>query len=148
MHDPYGGVVLVKSSFSKGRIAGKVSAISLIVAGWVVAGCGTGLVGHASSPGSALVLADSVTNMHFNLSVVDGSPTLTGIGNSGTLATGPQLIDGATGEHFALVVTSGALTLVPNTSGAASAQIGLADTVTAKTYELAVVSGGLTLTAD
>jgi hypothetical protein len=147
---PDGGAVLARSSCSRKRISRKIAEILLIAAaGWAIAGCGAGLVGHAIGSGGSLVLADTITNMQFSLSVVNGSPALTEIGHSGIPATELQLIDGATGEHFSLEVTRGALTLAPDASGAAaSAQFGLVDTVTAKTYELSVVSGGLTLIAN
>ena len=115
-------------------------------------GCGTeDIVRPAAGSGaglsSGLVLADSMTQRYFSLSVVDGSPTLTEVGTSGTTPTQQELVDGATGTHFSLAVTNGALSLIPgSTAGTAEIQIGLIDRVTAKRYELAVVSGGLTLT--
>lgn len=124
----------------------------LAAGGWALAGCAAReQVVPAPDSGSGLsnglVLADSLTQRYFSLSVVDGSPTLTEIGTSGTTPTNQELIDSATGSYFSLAVTDGALTLAPGSIAAtAERQIGLVDTVTAKTYELAVISGGLTLT--
>jgi len=92
----------------------------LLVAGlaWPISGCGKDSVvprasGSGSSSNSGLTLADSVTGVHFRLTVANGAPTLTEIGASGTVSSNPELIDSITGARFSLVVTSGALTLVP-----------------------------------
>ena len=113
----------------------------------LIGGCGGNSITHQiSSPGSELILADSVTDTHFSLSVVNGAPTLTDIGSSGTVSPDPELIDNVTGVQYSLAVTSGSLTLVPASSTVSGhSQIGLTDTVTAKNYALAVVSDALTL---
>ncbi|HEX9197997.1 MAG TPA: hypothetical protein VF865_00430 [Acidobacteriaceae bacterium] len=128
----------------------RLAAAILLVSGltWPIAGCGgNSIVSGVSSVGSGLVLADSVTQAHFSVSVVNGAPTLTGLGSSGAVSVNAGLIDHVTGAHYLLAVTSGALTLVPgSTATEGAAQIGLVDSVTAKTYTLVVVNGALTLT--
>jgi hypothetical protein len=131
-----------------------LNALALLAVGlvWGMTGCGTeNLVRPVPNSGgelsSGLVLADSMTQRYFSLSVVDGAPTLTELDTSGTTPTEQELVDSATGTHFSLGVTNGGLTLIPGSNAVTGkTQIGLIDTVTAKTYELAVVSGGLTLT--
>jgi hypothetical protein len=95
--------------------------------------------------GSELVLSDSVTAANFSLTVVNGAPTLTALGSTGSVASSSGLVDMQTGAQYLLAVTSGALTLLPVQTSLAAQEIGLTDSVTAKTYELAVVSGSLTL---
>ncbi len=119
----------------------------LVALAGLIGGCaGDSITRQISGPDSELILADSVSDKHFSLSVVNGAPTLTDIGSSGKVSSDPELIDDVTGLHYFLAVTSGALTLVP-ASGMVSghSQIGLIDTVTAKNYTLVVVSDELTL---
>jgi hypothetical protein len=126
------------------RLAAVVAIAGL---GWAMGGCGAdSVVARAGGSGGGLMLADSVTQTHFSLSVVDGAPTLTDMGGAGTVEPSASLIDSVTGAEYGLAVTNGALTLVPGSSAGATAMLGLADSATAKTYELAVVSGALTLT--
>jgi hypothetical protein len=112
-------------------------------------GCGGSVVRPLPAGGSGaageLILVDSATAARFSVSVVNGTPTLTGVGSSGTISADPELIDGATGERFSLAVTGGALMLIPATGAGGAAEIGFVDTVTAKTYTLAVVRGALRL---
>jgi hypothetical protein len=96
----------------------------------------------------APVLADSVTQTHFSLSVLNGAPTLTAIGNAGSAEPNAGLIDTVTGAGYSVGVTNGALSLVPGSAAGAVTEIGLTDSTTNKTYELAVVSGALSLTPN
>lgn len=115
--------------------------------GLPVAGCGGNtILTSVGAIDGGLNLADSNTEMHYNLSVADGSLRLTEIGSGGTVVLDIGLIDSVTGAHYRVAVIGGALTLVPaaeTTQG--TPQLGLADTVTARNYALAVVSGSLTL---
>jgi hypothetical protein len=124
-----------------------VVAAAIAGMGWALLGCGADSVAaRAGGSGSGLMLADSVTQTHFSLSVMDGAPTLTDMGGAGTVGPSAGLIDTVTGAEYGLAVTNGALTLVPGSSAVAAKEIGLADSATAKSYELAVVNGALTLT--
>jgi hypothetical protein len=116
----------------------------------MMAGCGGPVaplvVGSVSN---TVVLADSVTQTRYSLSVSDGAAALTAISGAGIAASEPKLVDVVTDGRYSLEVASGALTLVPIASSAPGAtQIKLADTLTAKTYQLAVVRGALTLTPN
>jgi hypothetical protein len=121
----------------------------VLVAGpaWSMSGCGGSMIlPLRAGAGGGLILADSQTNGHFSLGVVNGAPTLAGIGNSGTASAGVGLVDRVTGARYSLGVTNGALTLAPGSSGSAGVEeIGLVDSATAKSYELEVVGGALTL---
>jgi hypothetical protein len=115
--------------------------------GLPMVGCGGDLMlPQSSGVSGGLILADSGSEMHYSLSVADGSLMLTAIGSEGTVAADPGLIDSVTSTHYSVAVTDGTLTLVPGSSTMQGAlQIGLKDTVTARNYALAVDSGALTL---
>lgn len=124
------------------RQFGRVVAMALMA--WLMVGCGGLVTPIAGGTASGLVLADAGSGTHYELSVADGSLTLTGIGSAGTAANDARLNDSATGASYQVGVTSGALTLEPGGSAGVE-EIPLTDAVTAKTYELAVASGALTL---
>ncbi len=112
-----------------------------------MSGCGRSVIlPHRAGAGGGLILADSQTNGHFTLGVVNGAPTLARVGNSETVSADVGLVDRVTGTRYSLGVTNGALTLAPGSSGSAGVEeIGLVDSATAKSYELEVVGGALTL---
>ncbi len=123
-------------------------AVLMIVMVGVMTGCGGAIAPLAASSASGVVvLADSVTQIQYSLSVLGGAAALTGTSGTGMAVSEPKLVDSVTGARYSLGVASGALTLVRGPSSApGEIRIGLADTLTAKTYELSVVSGALTLT--
>ena len=96
------------------------AAVAFAGMGWAMGGCGVGsVVAPAGGSGGGLMLADSVTQAHFSLSVMDGAPTLTDMGGAGTVGPSASLIDSVTGAEYGLAVTNGALTLVPGSSAGA-----------------------------
>jgi hypothetical protein len=124
-----------------------VSAVLLAIGlGWPFGGCGGNIVAPLpDAVDSGLVLVDSANQTHFSLSVTDGAPTLTAVGDAGAASPSLAFTDEVTGIRYSLAVTSGALTLAPDTDAAPASQIGLTDSATSRTYSLAVVSGALTL---
>lgn len=125
---------------------GKVFFAVLVVAG--LSGCGGSeatLPAGGNGAAGELILADPTTAAHFSLSLVNGTPTLTGMGSAGTVSANAELIDGVTEQRYSLMVSGGAFMLVPATGAGGVAKIGLVDKVTAKTYTLAVTRGALTL---
>ena len=112
-----------------------------------MAGCGDGLIlPQAGGVSSGLMLTEPETKANYNLSVADGSLTLTEIASGGTSTADPGLIDRITGAQYSVSVTRGTLALAASANTTPGAlQIGLADTVTARNYALAVVNGALTL---
>jgi len=124
------------------RLFGAVVIIAGLV--WLMVGCGVVIAPVTDGATSGLTLLDAESGVHYELSVADGSLTLTGIGSAGTAEADAELVDNVTGVSYQVGVTGGSLTLEPG--GAVGAkQIGLEDTVTAKTFELAVAGGALTL---